>query len=222
MGRNKCKLLVVCGPSGSGKSTLIQRLFKEYPDKFGFSVSHTTRKPRPGEIDGLHYYFTTKEQIEEGIRHGKFLETASFSGNTYGTSIDSVQKVCDEGKVCILDIETEGVKQVKQKDLDVILVFIKPPSLEVLEERLKARGTETEESLKRRLNVAKGEIEYGESEGNFHTIIINNELEEAYNTFKSFIMKAVFKGDMTECWKTPDFPKHKKSLFTAIKQGYLI
>ncbi|KAL1129926.1 hypothetical protein AAG570_012870 [Ranatra chinensis] len=172
MNRYEYKILVVCGPSGSGKSSLINRLFNEYPQKFGFSVSHTSRAPRPGEVNGQHYHFTTKEKIEDGIKQGLFLETAMFSGNFYGTSIEAVQEVCKSGKVCVLDIEIEGVKQVKQKKLDLVLVFVKPPSMEELEKRLRGRGTESEESLQRRLTTAKREMEYGNDFHQFDSSII--------------------------------------------------
>lgn len=190
------KVLVVCGPSGSGKSTLIERLFKEYPSKFGFSVSHTTRNPRPGEVHGEHYYFTTQEEMKAAIQRGEFLETATFSGNIYGTSINSVCQVCKTGKICILDIEMEGVKQIKQTDLNPILVFIKPPTMAELEKRLRARGTETEDSLNRRLNRAKQEMDFGEIEGNFHKVIINDNIEEAYKTFSNFIKSELQRRDV--------------------------
>ncbi|CAH1985909.1 unnamed protein product [Acanthoscelides obtectus] len=184
--------IVLCGPSGSGKSTLLQRMMREYPDTFGFSVSHTTRKPRPGEVDGVHYHFTTKDQMLEAIRAGRFLEHATFSGNTYGTSKAAVEDVKKAGKICVLDIDTQGVKQVKQTDLNPWLIFIEPPSLEVLEARLRARKTETEDSLAQRLNVAREEMEYGKTSGNFHVIITNDDLDEAYDKLKKFLEENVF------------------------------
>ncbi|KPJ16680.1 Guanylate kinase [Papilio machaon] len=153
--------LVLCGPSGSGKSTLLKRLLKEFPDKFGFSVSHTTRAPRPGEKDGIHYHFTNKDDMLAAIEKGEFLETATFSGNMYGTSKKAVEHVRRTGRICVLDIEMEGVKQVKKTDLDPLLVFVMPPSIEELERRLRARNTEQEDALKKRLETAKREIEFG-------------------------------------------------------------
>lgn len=153
--------LVLCGPSGSGKSSLLKRLMNEYPDTFGFSVSHTTRKPRPGEEHGVHYFYVSRDEMERRIRANEFLETAEFSGNVYGTSIAAVELVQQAGKVCVLDIEIEGVKQIKKSHLNGLYVFIEPPSIEELERRLKGRGTETEESLKLRLDTARQEIEYG-------------------------------------------------------------
>lgn len=196
MGVPKLPLLVICGPSGCGKSTLLDMLFKRYPDKFGFSVSHTTRKPREGEKPGHHYHFTTPELIKDSIDKGEFLETAVYSGNTYGTSLKAVKTVSEAGKICVLDIEMEGVKQVKQKPgLDLILVFIKPPSLQTLESRLRARGTETEESLKRRLTVGLEEIRYGE-DGNFDIVIVNDDLAAAYGCFEQFLIEELYKRDI--------------------------
>ncbi|XP_054012143.1 guanylate kinase isoform X2 [Hylaeus anthracinus] len=180
--------LVLCGPSGSGKSTLIKRLFEEFPDKFGFSVSHTTRTPRPGEEDGKHYYFTTKEKMQKQMEQGEFLETATFSGNLYGTSKSAVEDVQRAGKVCVLDIEMQGVKQIKQSSLDPLYIFIKPPSVDELEKRLRDRQTETEDSLQRRLSIARTEMEYGESPGNFDIVIENDNLSKAYDKLRDFIL----------------------------------
>ncbi|XP_045539576.1 guanylate kinase [Papilio machaon] len=183
--------LVLCGPSGSGKSTLLKRLLKEFPDKFGFSVSHTTRAPRPGEKDGIHYHFTNKDDMLAAIEKGEFLETATFSGNMYGTSKQAVEHVRRTGRICVLDIEMEGVKQVKKTDLDPLLVFVMPPSIEELERRLRARNTEQEDALKKRLETAKREIEFGEQPGNFHIIILNDNLDKAYSDLCEFISKNV-------------------------------
>lgn len=179
--------LVLCGPSGSGKSTLIKRLFDEFPDTFGFSVSHTTRAPRPGEEDGKHYHFTNKEEMQKQINEGEFLENATFSGNLYGTSKRAVQDVQEVGKVCVLDIEMQGVKQIKQSSLDPLYVFIKPPSIAELERRLRARKTETDESLQRRLTTARTEMEYGEQPGNFDIVIENDNLDKAYEKLRDFV-----------------------------------
>ncbi|XP_012150167.1 guanylate kinase isoform X1 [Megachile rotundata] len=185
--------LVLCGPSGSGKSTLIKKLFEDFPETFGFSVSHTTRAPRPGEEDGKHYHFTTKEKMQKQIEQGEFLETATYSGNLYGTSKRAVEQVQKDGKVCILDIEMQGVKQVKQSSLDPLYVFIKPPSIEVLEERLKGRNTETDDSLRRRLSIARTEMEYGEKPGNFDVVIENDDISKAYDKLKEFVVSNLIK-----------------------------
>lgn len=181
--------VVVCGPSGSGKSTLLNRLFKEFPNTFGFSVSHTTRKPRPGEEDGVHYNFVEREEMERAVANGEFIESATFSGNMYGTSKEAVRKVQNAGKVCILDIEPQGVEQVKKTDLNPILIYNNPPSLEALEQRLRKRNTETEKTLKRRLEAAVGEIAYGLKPGNFQKIIHNIDIDRAYDEFREFIVE---------------------------------
>ncbi|XP_032528889.2 guanylate kinase isoform X2 [Danaus plexippus] len=179
--------LVLCGPSGSGKSTLLKRLLNDFPDKFGFGVSHTTRGPRPGEKDGVHYHFTNKSDMIAAIEKGEFIETATFSGNMYGTSKRAVEDVRCTGKTCILDIEIEGVKQIKQTDLDPLLVFVMPPSIEQLEKRLRARNTEQEDALKKRLETASREILYGQEPGNFHIIIVNDNLDKAYSELHDFV-----------------------------------
>ncbi|XP_037944019.1 guanylate kinase-like [Teleopsis dalmanni] len=180
--------LVVCGPSGSGKSTLLNRLFKEYPHTFGFSISHTTRNPRAGEEHGVHYYFVTKNDMENAIARDEFIETAVFSGNTYGTSKAAIKCVQSAGKVCILDIEPQGVEQIKNTDLNPVLIFNNPPSVEELERRLRKRNTETEETLSKRLSAAEFEINYGLQPGNFHKIIHNINIDEAYEEFRHFII----------------------------------
>ncbi|KAF2490764.1 hypothetical protein BU16DRAFT_574823 [Lophium mytilinum] len=154
--------IVISGPSGSGKSTILKRLFAEYDGKFGFSVSHTTRSPRAGEKDGEHYHFVTREFFDDLVKKGGFVESATFGGNSYGTSIAAVQKIAEEGKVCILDIEMEGVKQVASHPFfpKPKFLFLQPPSLEVLETRLRGRGTDKEEAVLKRLKQAKVEMAF--------------------------------------------------------------
>ncbi|XP_017790773.1 PREDICTED: guanylate kinase isoform X2 [Habropoda laboriosa] len=180
--------LVLCGPSGSGKSSLIRKLLKEHPDTFGYSVSHTTRAPRSGEKNGKHYHFTTVDKMQKQIEEGKFIETAIFGGNMYGTSKCAVEAVRQAGKVCVLDIDMQGVERVKQSCLDPLYIFIKPPSIEELEKRLRARKTETEDALQRRLTIARTEMEYGEQNGNFDIVIENDNFSEAYQKLREFII----------------------------------
>ena len=183
--------LVLCGPSGSGKSTLMRKLTEEFTSAFGFSVSHTTRQPRPGERDGVEYHFVTKEMFNKLVADGAFLEYATFSGNNYGTSRAAVETVKQEGKICILDIDVQGVKNIKRTDLNPDYVFIKPPSRAALEERLRARRTENEESLAKRLSAAASEMDYGETEGNFDLIIVNDDLERAYADLRQFMIPKI-------------------------------
>ncbi|KAK4297814.1 hypothetical protein Pmani_028179 [Petrolisthes manimaculis] len=183
--------LVLCGPSGAGKSTLMKKLTDEFVNNFGFSVSHTTRQPRAGEEHGVHYFFVTRQEMQEAISSGEFIEHAEYSGNLYGTSKKAVQDVLSKGKICILDIDMQGVIQVKNTDLKAQCVFIRPPSIEDLKKRLLARGTETEESLARRLNVAEKEMEYGALKGNFDLVVVNDEVDQAYQELRAFMLPAI-------------------------------
>ncbi|XP_023019703.2 guanylate kinase isoform X2 [Leptinotarsa decemlineata] len=187
--------LIIFGPSGSGKGTLVAKMLEDFPDKFGFSISHTTRKPRPGEKHGVHYYFTDEDTIREGIEKGDFLESAVYGGNIYGTSKAAVEDIAKQGKVCVLEIDVQGVKQVRNTDLNPWSVFIKPTSLDELRERLIKRKTESEESLQKRLSKAAEEIEYGTTPGNFDKIIINDDFETAYQELKQFVVDNVLKDD---------------------------
>eukprot|EP00090_Calanus_glacialis_P020739 TRINITY_DN31_c0_g1_i1.p1 TRINITY_DN31_c0_g1~~TRINITY_DN31_c0_g1_i1.p1 ORF type:complete len:240 (+),score=56.71 TRINITY_DN31_c0_g1_i1:33-752(+) len=183
--------LVLCGPSGSGKSTLMKKLTAEFKDSFGFSVSHTTRAPRPGEQNGVDYHYVTRDTMEQLVKEGAFIEHAIFSGNMYGTSAEAVEKVAVSGKICILDIDVQGVKLIKQSDLEPNYVFIKPPSREALEKRLRARRTESEESLAKRLAAADAEMEYGETPGNFDIVIVNDDLEKAYSKLRAYMLPKI-------------------------------
>ncbi|EMC97482.1 hypothetical protein BAUCODRAFT_33198 [Baudoinia panamericana UAMH 10762] len=182
----KPRPIVVSGPSGSGKSTLLKRLFEQYPGRFGFSVSHTTRQPRPGEEDGVAYNFVTRDAFLKLIDENGFIEHAEFSGNLYGTSVQAVKSVAEKGQTCILDIEMEGVKQVKKTDLNARYLFLQPPSVEILEKRLRGRGTDKEEAIQKRLKQAAKEIEYSKTTGVHDQIIVNDDLEKAWEEFRTF------------------------------------
>ncbi|KAL4868194.1 hypothetical protein BDV12DRAFT_107106 [Aspergillus spectabilis] len=184
----KFRPVVVSGPSGTGKSTLLKRLFAEFPDTFGFSVSHTTRAPRPGEQHAREYYFTTKEDFLDLVSKNGFIEHAQFGGNHYGTSVQAVKDIAAKERICILDIEMEGVKQVKKTDLNARFLFLAPPSVEELEKRLRGRGTETEESLQKRLTQAKSELEYAQQPGAHDKIVVNDDLETAYKELRDYIV----------------------------------
>lgn len=147
--------LVISGPSGVGKGTLFKLLFARHPETFTLSVSHTTRSPRAGEQDGVDYHFVTHTGFEDLISQDGFVEHAQFGGNRYGTSKSTIREQTDKGKVVLLDIEMEGVKQIKQSDIAARFVFVAPPSEEELERRLRGRGTEKEESIQKRLAQAK-------------------------------------------------------------------
>ncbi|KAK9289703.1 hypothetical protein L1049_007862 [Liquidambar formosana] len=181
------KPIVISGPSGVGKGTLISKLMKEFPSMFGFSVSHTTRAPRDKEIDGVDYHFTERSVMEKDIKDGKFLEFASVHGNLYGTSVEAVEVVADAGKRCILDIDVQGARSVRATPLEAIFIFIRPPSFEDLEKRLRARGTETEEQIQKRLRNAKEELKQGESSGLFDYVLENDDLEDCYLRLKKLL-----------------------------------
>lgn len=182
-----CLPVVFAGPSGVGKGTLVKMLMEKYPALFGFSVSHTTRAPRPGEVDGVHYNFVAKEEMEAAIARGEFIEYAAVHTNFYGTSIAAVERVKSQGKVCILDIDIQGVQSVKKSSLVAKYVFISPPSMQALESRLRGRGTETEEKIQVRLQNAGKELEFGQTEGNFDAIIVNNDLDRCFEQLETVL-----------------------------------
>ncbi|XP_021342425.1 guanylate kinase-like [Mizuhopecten yessoensis] len=196
MASSRYRPLVVSGPSGSGKSTLLNKMFAEFPDSFAFSVSHTTRNPRPGEVEGKDYHYVQREQFEKMIEDGGFLEHAQFSGNRYGTSQQAVLDIEKTGRICILDVEINGVKNIKKTDLNPRYVFLKPPSMEVLKERLKGRGTESDESLQRRLDTAKEALDYADEEGAYDYVIVNDNIDTAYEQ-----LRAVVKDDVEKMRK---------------------
>ncbi|NP_001086807.1 guanylate kinase 1 S homeolog [Xenopus laevis] len=179
--------VVLTGPSGAGKSTLLKMLMREYEGLFGFSVSHTTRKPRPGEVHGKDYHFVTLEDMKKGVERGDFIEHAVFSGNMYGTSTAAVQAVQANNQICILDIDMQGVKSIKKTRLNPIYISIHPPSVQILEKRLRDRNTESEESLQKRLNAAIADLEISKEPGLFDAIIVNDDLEEAYTKLKGIL-----------------------------------
>eukprot|EP01116_Phalansterium_solitarium_P017931 TRINITY_DN4568_c0_g1_i1.p1 TRINITY_DN4568_c0_g1~~TRINITY_DN4568_c0_g1_i1.p1 ORF type:complete len:287 (+),score=80.59 TRINITY_DN4568_c0_g1_i1:30-863(+) len=182
--------IAISGPSGVGKGTLITRLLKDYPNNFGFSVSHTTRKPREGEKDGVHYNFTTIESIKEEIDQGKFIEHANVHGNYYGTSKEAVEKVVNEGKVCVLDIDVQGCESVKRSGIPCRFLFVQPPTLDELERRLRGRGTESEDRIVTRLTNARKEMEYLRKDGFFDYVIVNDDLDQAYADLKKIVLPA--------------------------------
>jgi guanylate kinase len=150
-------LIVITGPSGVGKGTLVERVI-ERVDNLKQSVSVTTRPIRPGEKEGVSYFFRTREQFEAMIANGEFMEWAEFAGYLYGTPRDWVDKELDDGKDVILEIEVVGAKQVHKLYPAAVLIFISPPTFEELEDRLRLRGTETEEKIQQRLAKAREEL----------------------------------------------------------------
>lgn len=159
---------------------------------FEFSVSHTTRQARPSEINGVHYHFVPSVfQMRLDIDNGKFVEYAQVHGNWYGTSLEAIQQVHEKGKICLLDIDVQGVKSIKKHPtLKANYVFIAPPSLDVLKERLRNRGTENVESLQRRTENALEELEYGsEEKKNFDYFVVNDSVDRACEELKCIVRK---------------------------------
>lgn len=177
-------LVIISGPAGSGKGTLVKRVRELAP--FDFSVSATTRRPRPGEEEGVHYYFVTKEDFEKKIADGEMLEYAQYVGNYYGTPKKPVENALDEGKNIILDIEVKGALQVKEKMPEAVMIYILPPDYETLLARIRGRGTETEEVIQKRMTEARTEIK---TFPKYDYVVINREngIDEAANDVLSIL-----------------------------------
>lgn len=181
--KNKGLLLVVSGPSGVGKGTICTEMLKKHDDIF-LSVSATTRKPREGEIDGVHYYFLSEEKFREKIDNHGFIEWACFCGNYYGTPKDAVEQMLNNGKNVILEIEVQGALKVRSEYPEAVFLFVLPPSMEELEARLSGRGTESREVVEKRLETAAWEIGNAEK---YNYILLNDEVELAVQRFESII-----------------------------------
>lgn len=184
------KLFVISGSSGVGKGTVLKGFLERNPE-FMLSISCTTRSPRPGEIDGVNYFFISKEEFQDCIKKEKFLEWAEFAGNFYGTKKKYIKQCLEEGKDIILEIETKGAMQVKKQMPEAVLIFICPPSYETLENRLRGRHTEDEATIRKRLDEVKKELKAAE---NFDYRIINDDLETAIQT-----LEEVIRGEMPKC-----------------------
>jgi guanylate kinase len=176
-------LYIVSAPSGSGKTTLLQHLLRSFKD-LKFSVSYTTRRPRQGEQNGLDYFFTDRTAFLSMVEGGDFLEWAEFNAQLYGTARVFVHDQLEAGKDVILDIDVQGAKQVKAKMPDATAIFILPPSFGELERRLKARMLEPDDVIRRRLEIAKGEIQFYRD---YDYIIVNDILENSVLLLESIV-----------------------------------
>ncbi len=179
----KGMLIVLSGPSGSGKGTIVSKLLEKRDDTV-LSISMTTRPPREGEVEGVHYYFTTREEFERKQALGAFMESARYNGNYYGTPESRVRAWLDEGKNVILEIEVQGAERVMNNHSDLISIFLTAPSMRELQRRLKKRGTETEESLCRRLEVAKRELSRA---FRYDYVVVNDDADEAAERISAII-----------------------------------
>lgn len=193
-------LIVVSGFSGAGKGTIIKELRKKYD--YELSISATTRNPRKGDVDGVDYFFKTRDEFEEMIKKDKLIEWAKYVGNYYGTPREYVEQQLEAGKDVLLEIEMQGGMLVKKQYPDAMLLFITPPSAEILKNRLTGRGTETEEEIERRMNRAAEESDYMEK---YDYILVNDSLdetvEELHHLIQSKHHKTVYCADLITTMK---------------------
>ena len=177
-------LIVVSGPSGVGKGTILNKLMEDEELKLAYSVSMTTREKRPGEEEGVNYYYVTKEQFEQAIENGEMLEHAEFVGNYYGTPLSEIRRLRGEGRNALLEIEVEGCMQVKEKVPDALTIFIVPPSLKELENRIRGRRSEAEEIVQQRLAKASKELEMT---GQYRYVVCNDDIQLAADIIRVII-----------------------------------
>ena len=181
--KTRGSLIVLSGFAGVGKGTVLKTLF-ETQEGYAYSVSATTRQPRPGEVDGVHYFFVSKERFEEMIQNDELLEYATYVGNYYGTPRAYVEEKLDQGFDVILEIEVQGALNIKKKVPDAILIYMLPPGAEILHERLKGRGTETNEVIaKRMLRAAQEAVCVSQ----YDYIIVNNDVDECAASLHALI-----------------------------------
>lgn len=172
MSSERGRLIVVSGPTASGKSTLWRRLIKR--DGVDFSVSATTRDPRRGEVDGQDYHFVSDQKFQEWVKQGAFLEWAEVHGKCYGTLREHVLRSIDSGNDIVLEIDVQGTRQLVDCDLPLVTLFVTPPSREVLEQRLRDRGTETEEQIQRRLSIVEQEMSFA---SDYQYQVVNDDFD---------------------------------------------
>ncbi len=184
-------IFVITAPSGTGKTTLVRLLLSSLPNLV-FSISYTTRSPRPNEVHGKDYFFVTKEEFEKMITAGEMIEWAEVYGNYYGTSAKFLQETIKKGKDILLDIDIQGAKQVKQRFPQAVLIFLLPPSLEELERRLKKRATDAIEVIQKRLAEARTEIAAAKE---FDYIVVNDILEKALEELKAIVLATKAKAE---------------------------
>jgi guanylate kinase len=180
---NKGRLFIFSAASGTGKTSLAKALVENMPD-VAFSVSHTTRPPRPGEQHGVHYYFLNPQQFDEMVAADRFLEHAKVFGNSYGTSRAATENLLRQGKNIILDIDWQGARAIKEKMPESVSVFILPPSRAVLEDRLTRRGQDTPEVIERRMREAVSEMSHFQD---FDYVVVNDDFASALNDLQAII-----------------------------------
>ncbi|MFV0479094.1 MAG: guanylate kinase [Anaerorhabdus sp.] len=186
-------LIVLSGPSGVGKGTVLKRVMTNPDLMLTYSISMTTREKRTGEEEGINYFFVDKKKFEEAIHNEELLEYAEFVGNYYGTPLDSVNKLRNTGKNVLLEIEVKGCEQVQEKCPDAITIFLTPPSLEELENRIRGRQTEPEEILQQRLEKAKKELELI---GKYKYVVCNEDPQLAADIISTIILQNMKKAEL--------------------------
>ncbi len=189
---NKGRVYIISGPSGSGKDTLMKKVFEKIPE-IAFSISSITRPMRPGEIEGEKYNFISRERFEEMIANDELLEHNLFVGNYYGTPKAPVVNCIEKGQDMLIEVDVNGAQKIREKMPDVVSIFIMPPSLEVLKNRLTGRGTDSAEVIEKRLNEALREIA---GAVDYDYIVINDDLDTAVNDFVSIISVDKFKTEL--------------------------
>ena len=192
-------LIVVSGASGTGKGTVCKKILADLPE-VAYSISATTRKPRPGEVDGKEYYFLSVEEFKAWIAEEKFLEYAEVYGNFYGTPLNKIEERLNRGEDILLEIDVQGALEVKRKCPDGVYIFLLPPSLEELKNRIEGRGTETPESLARRLKNAVAEIKIGLE---YDYAVVNDTIDNAVEQIKAILtaerLKVARNADKFDC-----------------------
>ncbi len=183
--KEKGLLIVLSGPSGVGKGTVRKALFSREDTAFEYSISMTTRKPRAGEVDGVDYFFKTHEEFEALIEQGKLLEYAKFVDNYYGTPVDYVRETIENGRDVFLEIEVQGARQVREKFPEGLFIFLAPPSLSELKNRIVNRGTETDEVINQRLKTAEEEIEMMDL---YDYVVENDTVETACDKIEAIVV----------------------------------
>ncbi|MFC6315989.1 guanylate kinase [Lapidilactobacillus achengensis] len=180
----KGMLIVLSGPSGVGKGTVRQAMVAKYGQQFKYSISMTTRQPRPGEVDGVDYYFRTRNEFETEIANGGMLEYAQYVGNYYGTPLRYVNQTLEQGQDVLLEIEVKGAMQVRSKVSDGVFIFLTPPDLHILQERIVKRGTDDMATIKRRMQTAREEINLMT---NYDYAVVNDQVELAVDRIEQII-----------------------------------
>lgn len=183
---SKGLLIVLSGPSGVGKGTILKEVMKDESLKLAFSISMTTREKREGEVNGVNYFFVSKDEFEQAVKDGKLLEYAEFVGNYYGTPLEYVEKLRNQGINVILEIEVQGCMQVQEKEPGALTIFIVPPSMEELESRIRGRKSEPEEIIQQRLAKAEKEMEML---NRYKYVVCNDDVELAADIISVIIRR---------------------------------